>query len=311
MYLESFHKTFKYYYLEGRKNKRLDTCIDALLKLIRDHYFKRARKLCKSKPSKIMEAILLSHRKAMNGVVTKLIQVSDRIWFVTSFTNVNITYEVVKILDEKEACSDSDNCYSTCVPCNICIHTYSCECIDYIIKNNICKHIHFCVQTLQTKMKPDFVVSNNEIEVNKDNIAMLEPYIAPVNHSTLNDKLTTVKLKAEAFLGYLSKGTYVDSDFTDETLSSWSRKLNKMLEDIDSKKQCSKQNISPEAIKEPGNKKVMKQVQFYSTKKNRHPLTTLNMSVPTSNEKINIVQGLLRTSEDIENIHTNFDHKYI
>jgi hypothetical protein len=33
MYLESFHKTFKYYYLEGRKNKRLDTCIDALLKL--------------------------------------------------------------------------------------------------------------------------------------------------------------------------------------------------------------------------------------------------------------------------------------
>lgn len=311
MYLESFHKTFKYYYLEGRKNKRLDTCIDALLKLIRDHYFKRARKLCKSKPSKIMEAILLSHRKAMNGVVTKIIQVSDRIWFVTSFTDVNITYEVVKILDEKEACSDSDNCYSTCVPCNICIHTYSCECIDYIIKNNICKHIHFCVQTLQTKMKRDFVVSNNAIEVNKDNIAMLEPYIALVNHSNLNDKLTTVKLKAEAFLGYLSKGTYVDSDFTDETLSSWSRKLNKMLEDIDSKKQCSKQNISPKAIKEPGNKKVMKQVRFYSTKKNRHPLTTLNMSVPTSNEKINIVQGLLRTSEDIENIHTNFDHKYI
>jgi len=49
-------------------------------------------------------------------------------------------------------------------------------------------------------MKPDFVVSNNAIEVNKDNIVMLEPYIAPVNNSPSNDKLSTVKLKAEAFL---------------------------------------------------------------------------------------------------------------
>jgi len=90
MYLESFHKVFKYYYLEGRKNKHLNTCIDSLLKLIRDQYFKRVSKLCKSKPSKIKEAILLSHRKVMNGVMTKLTQVSDRIWFVTSFTNAHV-----------------------------------------------------------------------------------------------------------------------------------------------------------------------------------------------------------------------------
>jgi len=308
MYLESFHKMLKYYYLEGRKNKRLDTCIDALLRLIRDHYFKRARKLCKSKPSKMTEAVSLSHRKAIEGVMTKLTQVSDRIWFVTSFSNPNITYEVVKIL----ACSDSDTCFYTCIPCNICIHTYSCECVDYIIKNNICKHIHFCVQA---RMEPEFVISNNTFEVNQevniDNIAMLEPYIAPVNHSPSNDLLTTIKLKAEAFLGYLSKGTLVDSHLTDETLRSWSRKFDQMLEDIYSTKQCLKQNINPEAVKEPGIKKITKQVRFYSTKKNRRPSTTLNMSLPTSNEKINIVQGLLQASEDIENIHTNFDHTYI
>jgi len=76
MYLESFHKVFKYYYLEGRKNKHLDTCIDSLSKLIHGQYFKRAQKLCKNNLSKIMEAILLSHRRAMNGIVTKLPQVS-------------------------------------------------------------------------------------------------------------------------------------------------------------------------------------------------------------------------------------------
>lgn len=306
MYLESLHKVFKYHYLEGRKNKRLDTCIDALLRLIRDHYFKRARKLCKNKPSKIIEAVLRSHRKAMDGaVVTKLTQISDKLWLVTSFTNKNITYEVMKVLDEKDACSD---CFCTCIPCNICIHTYSCECVDYIIKNNICKHIHFCVQT---RMKSDYIVSNNSSEVNIDNIAMLESYIASVNHSPSNDTLSSIKLKVEAFLGYLSKGTRVDADFTDEKLRSWSRKLDQMLEEIVSVEQCLEQNISPEVVKEPVNKKVMKQVRFYSTKKNHRPLTTLNMSLPTSNEKINIVQGLLHASEDIENVHTDFDHKYI
>jgi len=53
-------------------------------------------------------------------------------------------------------------------------------------------------------MKPDFVIHNNSVEVNTD-IAILEPYIALVNHSPSNDKLSPIKLKAEAFLSYLSK----------------------------------------------------------------------------------------------------------
>lgn len=255
MYVESLHKIFKYYYLEGRKNKHLDTCINALLRLIRDHYFKRVRKLCKNKPSKIMEAVSLSHRKAIDGVVTKLTQVSDNIWFVTSFTNANIIYEVVKILNKKEVCSD---CYCICIPCNICIHTYSYECVDYIIKNNICKYIHFCAQTT---IRSNIIISNNSYN-NIDNIAMLNPYIAPVNNLPSNDKLSSIKLKVEAFLGYLSKGERVDADFTDEKLCSWNRKLDQVLKDIVSVGQCSKQNITPEAIKEPANKKITKQVRF-------------------------------------------------
>jgi len=39
MFLESIHKTIKYFYLNGRKNKRMDQCINALLKFIRDKMF--------------------------------------------------------------------------------------------------------------------------------------------------------------------------------------------------------------------------------------------------------------------------------
>lgn len=57
-------------------------------------------------------------------------------------------------------------------------------------------------------MKPDFVIFNNDIEINIDSITMLEPYITPVNHSPSNDILPTIKLKSEDFIGYLSKGTF-------------------------------------------------------------------------------------------------------
>jgi len=45
MYLESIHKTIKYFYLNGRKNKRMDQCINALLKFIRNNIFDRFIKL--------------------------------------------------------------------------------------------------------------------------------------------------------------------------------------------------------------------------------------------------------------------------
>ncbi|KAJ8909974.1 hypothetical protein NQ315_008989 [Exocentrus adspersus] len=47
MYLESMHKTLKHIYLNGKKNKRIDQLIFALMKLIRDQMFKRLKKTVK------------------------------------------------------------------------------------------------------------------------------------------------------------------------------------------------------------------------------------------------------------------------
>lgn len=47
-YIEAFHAVFKAHYLFGKKNKRLDTCLHALLKYARDIIFKRARKIVKN-----------------------------------------------------------------------------------------------------------------------------------------------------------------------------------------------------------------------------------------------------------------------
>lgn len=105
MYLESLHKILKYYQLQGNKNKRLDICIDALLRLIRDHYFQTLHKLCKNMPSKNEDAVLRNYSKAVSGEVRETTQIIDDLRFVTSSTNYKITYEVRKVMDDKGDCS--------------------------------------------------------------------------------------------------------------------------------------------------------------------------------------------------------------
>lgn len=49
MKVEAFHRVFKYSYLKGKVNKRVDNCLMNLLKYVRDKYFERMIKLTKGK----------------------------------------------------------------------------------------------------------------------------------------------------------------------------------------------------------------------------------------------------------------------
>ena len=49
MFIEAFHRVFKYNYLKGKHNKRVDVCLLQLIKYNRDMTFKRAIKLVKGK----------------------------------------------------------------------------------------------------------------------------------------------------------------------------------------------------------------------------------------------------------------------
>lgn len=106
-YFESLHKVFKYCHLQGRKNKRLDKSMDALLKLARDQIFKRVRKVSKNTCHKQEDAIWQSHQKAVTGLKTaKIQQVSSSVWTLSSFSNTNVVYEVTKITENLKICSN-------------------------------------------------------------------------------------------------------------------------------------------------------------------------------------------------------------
>jgi hypothetical protein len=59
MYLESFHKVLKHIYLIGKRVKRLDKTINALMKYSRDSLYKRLIKLSKNVPTEKVQRVLM------------------------------------------------------------------------------------------------------------------------------------------------------------------------------------------------------------------------------------------------------------
>lgn len=46
--------------------------------------------------------------------------------------------------DGSALCNES--CMLRCTRCKICIHSFKCTCVNYLLYHNICKHIHLCAQ---------------------------------------------------------------------------------------------------------------------------------------------------------------------
>ena len=66
MAVEAFHRVFKYNYLKGKTNKRVDTCLLNLIQFIRDKSFDRAIKLTKGKSTSKTRLIADRHDESKN-----------------------------------------------------------------------------------------------------------------------------------------------------------------------------------------------------------------------------------------------------
>lgn len=144
MYLEALHKVFKYFYLQGRKNKRMDTCIAALLRFARDKIFNRAIMLIKNKCSARMRAITLHHKKSMDispDLITTVVK--NKQWIISSRSNSDNKYAV--LVRDTPPCNVNE-CRLRCRHCEVCIHQVMCTCRDNLIRDTLCVHIHACLQ---------------------------------------------------------------------------------------------------------------------------------------------------------------------
>lgn len=145
MHIERMHRTLKYLYLGGKHVKRLDKAITAIMKFTKDKLFQRLIVLNKGKISSKIKDIRLRH-KTSDKLDTEIVVQMETGWQVASSSR-NEIYVV------EERVSQCD-CKLRCPDCEICLHQYSCTCLDAAIRWNMCKHIHLVCRFRRVHKEP-------------------------------------------------------------------------------------------------------------------------------------------------------------
>ena len=70
---------------------------------------------------------------------------------IQSQTMKDVFYHITRV---QEKCVD-DTCQMVCDDCGDCAHEYHCTCSDFLLKSNICKHIHLLKRYRSTQEKEE------------------------------------------------------------------------------------------------------------------------------------------------------------
>ncbi|GFY43817.1 c2H2-type domain-containing protein [Trichonephila inaurata madagascariensis] len=147
VHLESFHKTLKHVYLEGKKIKRIDRTLDALLKLTKNKIFE---KLCNSSRKVPSASITNMHQKQSQSIALVSTIADDKEWIIKPSLESVSSYIVKKI--DVPICRTC-KCFPVLSNRNVCVHEYECTCYDNLIKLSICEHIQTCLGLQECKNK--------------------------------------------------------------------------------------------------------------------------------------------------------------
>lgn len=100
-------------------------------------------------------------------------------------------------------------CEVKCSECGICYHTYTCTCFDYLVKNLICKHIHyihgFCQNPEDTRKDNAKEQSNQNAEkLKKELIVMSADIVDRLDDVNDEDVLCTLRSQLQNSLMLLT-----------------------------------------------------------------------------------------------------------
>lgn len=138
MHIERMHQSIKYLYLHGKANKRLDKAINAILKFVRDKLFDQIISQNKGKLCTKIKILRQRHKTSENLDINSVL-VTESTDSTTTWQVPSLSLNEIYIVEERKT---DCNCKLLCSDCNVCLHHYSCTCLDCAIQWNMCKHIH-------------------------------------------------------------------------------------------------------------------------------------------------------------------------
>ena len=277
MFVEAFHHVLKYIYMKGKINKRVDKCVDVLIKIARDKAFERLIKLQKGKVSLKVSSIRTRHHASLKLPLKLVKEGGEDDWTVQS-SNTTDLYHVTQFSPQ---CS-LQQCLQ-CRECSICIHQFSCTCPDSVIHASICKHIHLVARHLKSKRDhrlrttKDIHVPHLSTTHNTDDKAIFKEVQSKDHNCSIQDLKDSVQKK----ISQLQSSVLLCDDR--QTLSSVYHHISsainitKALASHPSSRLQSKSPI-------PHNKHIPTQRPFHSTKKH-HRRASVRMAKPTNLQK--------------------------
>ena len=289
MFVEAFHRTFKYNYLKGKYNKRVDTVLVNLLKFSRDMSFSRLIKLTKGALTQRMKTIHdrhLSSKKLCYAAIKETDQ--ENVYSIQSEDGKR-NYSVTKLSDNCEVAG----CKLRCIECSVCTHCFHCNCPDFLINNTSCKHVHLLKQ---------YLLANNKLElVSTESMDYSDDYTQKEIDSTLANltnqveeptSFERIKSKTSSLLLNLMQRVENCSNLDIEALRHVEKQVTSTLNTFDamSKYQSVKELKPTSSV--PANKNITRQLKFYSTKKKRKRNSNVRYAKPTSEEKVSFFMKL-------------------
>ena len=296
MHLERMHGIFKHIYQRGKKNKRLDSAIAALLSMVRDKQFDRITSLCKGKYTKKLSQLRDRHVSSLHCMNQELctVEVSPcSEWAVQSQTNTDEMYTVKRVM---KSCF---SCELVCTECCACIHLYTCTCADNAIHFNMCKHIHLVCQKYVVNLSRRQEEQNSD----EDNSMIMETEgahcisEAAAHITRLSRPISTVEQKRQKAMQLCSDAVLIVQEAqTNEQLDVIIDCMKTIRPKLEAVIASSRDSINfvpmPQSLNEPSNKGVEHQRRFVSTKRKRAKMQN-GMTKPSVADRREIQNDLI------------------
>ena len=294
MFVEAFHKTFKYNYLKGKFNKRVDTVLVNLLKFSRDKTFGRLIKLTKGKSTQrkrmLHERHLASMKLPFNYVTLK----EDDSYNIKSEDGKR-EYTTIKVRD---TCVNKE-CQMKCFECGICAHTFNCSCPDFLLNSVSCKHMHLLKRYLLANNKRVKEEEKDELPQNvtydQDETYLSQQISTAIASLEKPKEISTfdqIKQKAKGVALTLLQRIESCSNLDEEALVHLQKQMSSSLNTFDAMCKHKHVPVMKQTINIPSHKNIIPQNNFYSTKKKRKQNSNVRFAKPTTEEKDNFFDTL-------------------
>ena len=270
-----------------------------LLKLARDKGFERLVKIEKGKNTERINMIRKRHQSSLT----------------LPFSNVNTTdhpdtWEVDSTEEDKRYSvtvlhkSCPYNCYTRCIECDTCVHMYTCNCADALIKSSICKHIHLiarlrlhtlAISSNSHSPEPKLNEPNNDLNNSPTEKVGQHFLLSTLGNSTL---LNCNVIRNEVKTALLSLAAHVENTDDSITLREVKSRIMSTINFIKAKQAM--MTSFPNAGAQPATTHIAKQRPFFSTKKKRK--VSLRIRKPNLVEKRDICEAMLETQSPLYGI---------